>query len=208
MKSKIKFLILAVLTVFFCTTSVIAQNNMNDDKKMEMMMMDNMKSWPEASRMAAKEMTEKYGKPNEMTENAMVWYNNGPWMKTIVYKKEVAHNFLVTHQDVMQQFLSYKVDPSKFDELAAFDGSVVVDRTQGELSARCDKEANNMLALNLSYDVIMGKKSVEEAREFYGKTIIMVMKGEKPAYTQKLNFSSEENAEFHDMNLDKMMMNK
>jgi len=76
---------------------------------MEMMMMDNTKSWPEASRMAAKEMTEKYGKPNEMTENAMVWYNNGPWMKTIVYKKEVAHNFLVTHQDVMQQFSAIRL---------------------------------------------------------------------------------------------------
>ncbi len=70
MKSIIKFLIFAGLTVLFCSTNVIAQNNMNDDKKMDMMMMDNMKSWPEASRMAAKEMTEKYGKPDEMTENA------------------------------------------------------------------------------------------------------------------------------------------
>ena len=36
-----------------------------------------------------------------------------------------------------------------FDELAAFDGAVIVERTKGEMSARCDREAANVLALNL-----------------------------------------------------------
>ncbi len=81
-----------------------------------------------------------------------------------------------------------------YDELAQFDGSVTVDRTQGTIAARCDKEENNFLALNLAHDVITKKKSVEEARTAYGEMIKQAMSGNKPEYMKKLMFSSEMNA--------------
>ncbi len=37
-------------------------------------------------------------------------------------------------------------------------GFPIVDRTRGTLSARCDNEAQDMLALNLAWDVINKKK--------------------------------------------------
>jgi hypothetical protein len=46
----------------------------------------------------------------------------------------------------------------------------------------------------LAYDIIKGNKTVEEARKAYGEIIMEVMQGKKPAYTQKLMFSSEMNA--------------
>ena len=39
------------------------------------------------------------------------------------------------------------------------DGSVSVHRTVGEISAKCDFEGANFLALNLANDVITGKYS-------------------------------------------------
>ena len=77
----------------------------------------------------------------------------------------------------------------KFSDLARYDGSVIAERTKGEISARCDKEEMNLLALNLANDVVNGRKSVDEARQFYADTAVAAMKGEKPTYTTALQFS-------------------
>ncbi|SCZ65851.1 EF-hand domain-containing protein [Thiohalomonas denitrificans] len=144
--------------------------------------------WPDVSKEAANTMTEKYGQPDEATPTMLVWHNNGPWLRTIVYKEEIDHDFPVPHKDVLEQFVSYEVPPDKFDDLAEYDGSVIAERTKGELSARCDKEAANYLAINLADDVVKGERSVEEAREFYAETIKELMQGEKPEYTTALLF--------------------
>lgn len=89
---------------------------------------------------------------------------NGPWKRTILYKEEIPHDFPKPHTDLLQQFIDYKTPVDKFDELATYDGSVIVERTKGEISARCDKEEMNFLALNLANDVATGNKTVEEAR--------------------------------------------
>ena len=86
------------------------------------------------------------------------------------------------------------VPADMFDDLAQYDGSVVVNRTESMISARCDKETANFLAINLAHDIIEGNKTVEEARQFYGDTIKQVMNGETPEYTQGFIFEpSSEN---------------
>ena len=45
-----------------------------------------------------------------------------------------------------------------------FDGSIVVDRTRGEVAARCDSEAANVLGLNMVHELVTGKRTVQEAR--------------------------------------------
>lgn len=86
------------------------------------------------------------------------------------------------------------------DDLGKFDGSVTFDKTQGTLSARCDKEGNNFLALNLSYDIITGKKTVEQARSIYGDIVKEKMKGGNPLYMQKLTFAPQQNTADPDKN--------
>ena len=98
------------------------------------------------------------------------------------------HDFPMPHPDLMEQVIDYKVPPGKFSDLAMYDGSVIVERTKGEISARCDKEEANFLALNLAHDIITGRHSVEEARKMYAENIKALMAGQKPAYTQKLQF--------------------
>lgn len=119
----------------------------------------------------------------------LVWNNNGPWKRTFLFKEEVPHDFPKPHTDLLQQFIDYRAAVDKFDDLAQYDGSVIVERTKGEMSARCDKEEMNFLALNLANDVATGKKTVEEARKHYAKAAMAFMNGEKDPYTQELKFT-------------------
>lgn len=146
-------------------------------------------NWPSESREAANKTIAKYGQPAEATQNMLTWNDNGPWKKTMVYKEAIDHNFPMKHKDVLEQVIDYKVPSELFSQIAMYDGSVMVKRTIGEISARCDKEEANMLALNLANDIITGKKNVDEAREFYTQTITSFGNGEKPEYTQKLTFA-------------------
>jgi hypothetical protein len=149
----------------------------------------NVSGWPKASQDATKEAVSKYGNPNEATATMLVWYNNGPWARTVIYKEEISHDFPMPHTDVMQQWVSLKVPEGKVDNLFEYDGSVVVERTTGLVSARCDKEGANFLALNLAYDIINGRRSVKEARDYYTRSIKEMKMGKMDPYMTKLNFS-------------------
>ena len=148
-------------------------------------------NWPEAAKMAAQATIQKYGQPTESTQNILVWRDNGPWKKTVVTKEETPHNFPMAHKDVLQQTIYYNVPLEYFDDLARFDGSVTVDRTKGTLAARCDKEENNFLALNLANEIIKGKRSVDNARAFLAQTVAARMRGEKSEYTAGLMFTPD-----------------
>jgi hypothetical protein len=144
--------------------------------------------WPETASKVAREMIDKYGEPDGVTDTMLIWEENDPWVRTIVHKEEIDHNFPVPHKDVLEQFINYDVPEEKFSDLAKYDGSVVAYRTNGELSARCDKEAANILALNLAHEIVEGERSVEDARAFYAQTVETMMQGETPEYVQGLQF--------------------
>jgi hypothetical protein len=146
-------------------------------------------AWPEKPRVIAHAMIDKYGAPDTYSDRMLVWHDNGAWKRTIVYRDEVEHLFPVKHTDFLEQTVAYKVPVDKVGDLAKFDGSVIVDRTRGELSARCDKEENNRLALNLADEIARGKRSVTEARDFYTKTVATRMAGKSSDYMDKLSFT-------------------
>ncbi len=150
--------------------------------------MDDMSGWSDASKMAVMMMKKQYGEPTAKTADMMMWEKTGQWKKTVVYAKEFKHDFPMPHTDVMQQWIDYKVPQEKFSDLAMFDGSVVCNRTNGEISARCDKEGANFLAINLANDIIKGNKDVKSARDFYATSIKEFINGGKPSYMQKLQF--------------------
>src|SRR5918994_1793770 len=145
-------------------------------------------AWPQTPQKVARETITKHGSPSEATPSMLVWHGSGPWKRSILSRDEVPHEFPMKHTDVLEQFIDYRVPPDKFDELAEYDGSVIVERTKGEMSARCDKEEMNFLALNLANDIVTGKRSVSEARDFYAKTAMAFKQGNKDPYTQRLQF--------------------
>jgi hypothetical protein len=67
-----------------------------------------------------------------------------------------------------------------FEALATFDGSVIPDRTRGELTAHCDHETTNILALNLSRDIIRGEKTAEQARGAMASAMQEIQAGRVP----------------------------
>ncbi len=40
------------------------------------------------------------------------------------------------------------------------------------MSAGCDLEGHNILTLNLANDIVMGKKSADEARKAFGQNVV------------------------------------
>ncbi|MGH7664009.1 MAG: hypothetical protein ACRENI_06915 [Gemmatimonadaceae bacterium] len=68
-------------------------------------------------------------------------------------------------------------------------------RTRGELSAQCDVEAMNFLALNIAHDIITGRRTVSDARTFYATTAMAFKQGDRssPCVTG-LIFPTEPNA--------------
>ena len=147
-----------------------------------------MRKWPKASRDAVMYMTNKYGAPMHMNEHMAMWGKTGQWKRTVVYNYEVKHDFPAPHTDVMQQWIDYKTPLDKYDDLAMYDGSVVPERTNGELSARCDKEGANFLAINLAYEIATEKRSVEDARRMYGEQIMAMMAMRPAPYTERIIF--------------------
>jgi hypothetical protein len=77
------------------------------------------------------------------------------------------------------------VPPDKFDALAAYDGSVIAERTKGELAARCDMEEADFLALNLAHDIVTGVRSAAQARQFYAE---VMQEKRSTEYLQGLRF--------------------
>jgi hypothetical protein len=207
MKTKNIIIVIAVLVaagaILIGTTQ--AQNNASERATMDdsAMTAENVRvmiaGWPQASRDAATTTIAKYGQPDEMTPSMLIWYDNGPWKKTIVFREEVPHEFPAAHTDVLQQFIDYKVPVEKFDDLASYDGSVIVERTKGEMSARCDKEELNMLALNLANDVAIGTRTVEDARTYYAQAAMKFKSGQTDPYLTELRFSPQTDAADPDM---------
>jgi len=123
------------------------------------------KDWPQAAKAAAEEMLRKYGAPQEVTGTRLHWEGNRPWLRSVVVKTGVEHDFPAKHSDVLEQTVSYRIPLNFLEPIANFNGSVIPDRTRGELTAHCDREATNILALNLAHDIIRGQKTVAQARE-------------------------------------------
>jgi len=145
-------------------------------------------AWPEKTRRLAAQLITKYGMPAEATERQISWYGNGPWKKSTLYKEAVAHNFASPHKDVLEQTVSYKVPLDKVAALVQFNGSVVVNRTRGELSSSAESEDLNFLALNVADDVIRGERDVEQARTYYAQIVRAKMIKEPEGYLQSLKF--------------------
>ena len=150
--------------------------------------------WSRENRKVAQTIVDKYGEPDEMTPSVLIWHDNGPWKATVVTRQETRHVFPMPHTDLVEQFISYKVPPEKASELAQFDGSVMIRRTEGLLSARCHDEEANFLALNLAHDIITGKKNVEQAKQAYVQSMKDYRADKRTPYMEGLQFEPQSDA--------------
>jgi hypothetical protein len=140
------------------------------------------RTWPAPERAAAGAMLEKYGKPAQFDRKALVWVKNGIWKRTIVYRSG-PHD-----REFLQQTIGYIVPDDKLADLKRFNRSLEASTTAGELTFASDREATNILALNLADEIVAGKKSVAEARAAFEKTARLAASGKSSPYTKRLRF--------------------
>lgn len=148
--------------------------------------------WPHAQKNIARQMLEKYGPPNEATWTKLFWYRNGPWKRTVLDRDSVMHNWPTVHSDFLTQVIDYKVPPEMFDDVAQFDGSILLDRTRGEVAARCDSEAANVLGINMVHEIVTGKRTAQEAREVSAQNTVAYNLGRSAPYAERLLFEVSE----------------
>src|SRR5215213_6763692 len=150
---------------------------------------DVIRGWPKESREAAQLVLDKYGEPDEATDSQLIWRKCGEWKRIVASKAFWQHDFPAPHQDCVECVIDYRVPVEKYAELAAFDGSVMCERTAGEVSARCHDEEANRLALNLMHDIVIGKKTAQEARDYYAKEFLDYRRKRPTPYMERLRFA-------------------
>lgn len=155
-------------------------------------------SWPSEAKDAAEAMQRKYGQPDVKTSEMLIWKKTGPFEKTIVHKEAVRHDFPTPHKDVLEQCVKYEAPADKMDELAQFDGSLTVRRTDGLMCSRCNSEEMNILALNLADQIVKGDLSVDEARDQLAETARAYEQGQRLPMTQELQFKTSGSTEQSD----------
>jgi hypothetical protein len=147
--------------------------------------------WPEESKEAAQLVIDQYGEPDEATESQLTWDHPGPWKRIVATKAFYRHEFPIPHTDSVESFIDYRIPVEKFTPIARFDGSVITERTAGEVSARCHDEQANFLALNLMHDIVTDARTVEEAREYYAKEVLDARRKEPTPYMERLRFAPQ-----------------
>lgn len=156
-------------------------------------------AWPERPKLGARQMMVKYGLPQEASSERLIWHKAGPYKRIMVTRMEIPHDFPKPHMDFMEHTVAYNVPIDKVGPLIEFDGSSTINRTAGELSARCDLEGHNILTLNLDHDMVMGRKTVEQARKSFGENVVADVLGKNPPYVTTLQFKpSDWHARFPD----------
>jgi hypothetical protein len=146
-------------------------------------------AWSNAPKKTAEVILDHYGPPDEATASKLFWHGVGPWSRMDITADQAVHNFPTPHTDYITQYVPYAVPPAKAAELLAFDGSVLIDRTTGELGPRCDHEAFNILTLNLPVEIIESRRSVQDARELYAETAAAYVMGRPAPYAERLLFT-------------------
>lgn len=129
---------------------------------------------------AARQMIARYGLPDEVSPSRMIWfhnYRNAPWKRSELLNERVPHQFPASHIDCLTQFVDMRIEPLMAGALTAFDGSVIFDRTKGEVGARCGDETGNYIALNLAWLILSGQLSWQDARRMYAETVLKNMHG-------------------------------
>jgi hypothetical protein len=136
--------------------------------------------WPAASLLAAQSIIERYGQPEEVHADRMVWLAHWPWKRIVVSAG--------SPQAPLEQIVAYSVPKDKLQDLERFSRNLLVDKTRGELSFLSDREDYNRLALNLADDVVRGRRTSEQARRFFEEAIRLSLAGKSSPYMKTLLF--------------------
>lgn len=147
-----------------------------------------LKNWPDQAREAAEEIISRYGLPHEAKQDELRWFYNAPWRWTTVVAKGPNHVFPLPHRDVVRQAVGFKVPADKLPLIVSFNESLSYDEKAGELIAFCGSERMNRVILNLAHDLVVERKTIDEAREACERMAHFIAVGWPESYAADLMF--------------------
>jgi len=139
-------------------------------------------SWPERTRSAVERMTDLYGPPSALAPGMATWRDRGPWKRITVRADSPAAP--------IEQTVGYLLPRKSFEIVRDFRHGVRVDLDENELSAASGDESVNRLALNLAVEIADGKRTPEDAKSFYDRTIKLAAAGRSSPYMTDLQFET------------------
>ena len=144
--------------------------------------LETVRHWNDIPRGVTLKLMEKYGAPDEMEPDRLVWNNNVPWKRTTVWNAS---------GDILEQTVACSVPAGQLGALADFDPAILVSQNGMALSVFGDTEEHNFLTVNLAYEVIHGIKDPISARHFYDRTIELSIAGKSSPYMHWIMFQPE-----------------
>lgn len=135
-------------------------------------------------------MVERYGPPDEIRDDRVVWTGKGPWARIEVHDEM---GFVTKDSDGqanLEETVRYRVPEDKRPALAAFDEGLTVSRDGERLSARSVSEEDNVLALNLADKIVRGELDPRQARVAYRRALRLRDAGKSVPETQALLFET------------------
>lgn len=144
--------------------------------------------WPAYSYRLARRMISRYGLPVDFTEERVVWRDNGPWKRTVVYRNPPADGLFRKTRGRLEQSVRYDFPKDRKAALTEFDRTIEADQEEGLLTVRTDDETSNILALNLADEVLRGRRGPKDAAEFRAKTARLRDSGKSSPYLEGLLF--------------------
>ena len=125
-----------------------------------------------------KSLTNKLGKPDELTERRAVWYDKDGFKRIEVIDEYILHCCPSPHYDFVYSTIDLTVPKKFLKVLAESSESILVDLLKNEVSARCATLSANAVTLNYVLDVV--SERVKGSKEEYEGRI-------KQLYKNKLN---------------------
>lgn len=147
--------------------------------------------WPTFSYRLARYMISKYGQPAEWSDVRLVWRDNGPWKKTVVYRVPPGGGILGDGAGRLEQNVAYRVPEDKRAELLKFDNELGVDDKAGWITVLSNSEHENFLAVNLADEIVRGKRTAKEASDFKVQLRRLQDSGKSSPYLERLMFAAE-----------------
>ena len=139
----------------------------------------------------AKVLIEKYGEPDEYSENQMTWRDISQFDETVVKDESVPHDSPKPHRDFVYSTIELEVPEELVQTFAAASESILIDRLKNTVTARCGDIEANAITLGFVQDVVRGEEpsDPEEAKEEYNGRIL---KGILPSWFKHDQMTEEE----------------
>src|SRR5690606_34266014 len=118
----------------------------------------------ESSIVEVKELLPQYGDPTEVTSDRLIWSNFAQFKVIIVHKHLYSSYFPLLHQNPVEHVIDYKASSDRITNVWNYNGSVVLNTTQGEMSAFGPNEEMNILSMNLTHKIMSGEINADRAR--------------------------------------------